>query len=116
MTKHTQGPLEVREEQKFPFRIQIINHMGDIVFSEDRYALSTQCKSSRDCMVGVGFSQGKSKTEAVKGNERQLADSYLRAAAPELLEALEGCISDIESEGYRAGDEAYAAIAKAKGE
>lgn len=47
--------------------------------------------------------------------ETSKANAHLIAAAPSLLAALEWCIADIEDTGIHASDEAYTAVAQAKG-
>lgn len=90
--KHTPGPLFVVHVDKYPFDIQIQDAHGNVIHQEPRYAHSTQARSIADVMSGVGF-RGKEKDEAVAANARQLADICLRAAAPDLLEALRSTIN-----------------------
>ena len=86
MSKHTPGPLFVVQPEKWPFDIQTIDASGNVVFSERRMAYGSNQKTVADVMHGHGFKD--KRDEAVEWNARQLADAYLRAAAPELLEAL----------------------------
>lgn len=86
-SKHTPGPLFVRQPEKFPFNIEVVNEAGDVVFSERRYAYASGQESVQDVMAGVGF-KAADRADVIDANQRQLADAFLRAAAPELLEAL----------------------------
>lgn len=85
--KGTPGPLTVRQQNKWPFDIEIVDASGEVVFTEKRFAYSTSHKSLEDVMNAVGIS-GANSNLAIEGNARQLADAYLRAAAPDLLDAL----------------------------
>lgn len=85
MSKHTPGPLTVRQSEQWPFDIQIVDESGNVVFQESRYAYGTGQKTIEDVMTGYGFT--KDRDAVIESNERQLADAMLRAAAPELLEA-----------------------------
>lgn len=87
-TKFTPGPLSVRQPEKWPFNIEIIDAHGKVIFEERRYAYSTSHKSIEDVMTAQGF-RLEDVAPAVNGNERQLADSHLRAAGPELVDALQ---------------------------
>lgn len=51
----------------------------------------------------------------IEVSERDEANAYLIAAAPELLEALEGLVENIPHHDSVSWDKAHAAIAKAKG-
>ncbi|HEX8894413.1 MAG TPA: hypothetical protein VF783_13875 [Terriglobales bacterium] len=86
-TKHTSGPLFVRQPAKWPFRIEIVDAAGEVVHSEARYAYSTKHETIEDVMTAHGFHRDDVDA-AVAGNERQLADAHLRAAAPDLLDVL----------------------------
>lgn len=116
MSKHTPGPLFIKQPNKWPFDIQTVDANGDVVFSERRMAYGSNQKTIADVMDGYGFKD--KRDEAVEWNARQLADAYLRAAAPELLEALESVLSNcLDSQGLvSAHAKARAAISKAKGE
>ncbi len=97
--KHTPGPWEIGDENNQHIEICI----GDAVANldrQDRYGLH------------MCFSR-----------EEMRANGHLIAAAPELLEALEKIANRYTAEDYPAGckerfigDDARAAIAKAKGE
>jgi hypothetical protein len=112
--KHTPGPLFVRQPEKWPFHVEIVNEAGEIVASEHRYAYSTSHNTINDVMTARGFRMDDAD-KAIAANERQLADAYLRAAAPELLEALQEAFH-LDELGDAWFDRARAAIAKARGE
>jgi hypothetical protein len=113
MGKHTPGPLFVVQPEKWPFDIQTVDANGNVVFSERRMAYGSNQKTIADVMDGHGFKD--KREEAVEWNARQLADAYLRAAAPDLLQALQ----KIHANGYTNmadHDMVASAIAKATGE
>lgn len=93
--KHTPGPLIVRQPESFPFDIQIVDSNGDVVFRESRYAYATKQETVKDVMQGHGFPFNQ-RDAVIEANERQLADARLRAAAPDLLDALNEMLNDIE--------------------
>lgn len=118
--KFTAGPLFVRQPAKWPFNIEIVDANGTVVFDERRYAYSTNHKSIEDVMTAYRFDRDDVDS-AVAGNERQLADAYLRAAAPELFDALRLCYDHCrlyhpEVERNNVGEAVRAALAKALGE
>jgi hypothetical protein len=96
--KFTKGPLFVVQPDKWPFNIEIVDTAGELVFEERRHSYSTSHKTVEDVMNCVGFHNTRDGPEfadrAIAANERQLADAYLRAAAPDLFEALRLMISD----------------------
>jgi hypothetical protein len=94
--KHTPGPLKVVQVKSWPFDIQIVNQQGCVVFLEGRYSYSSKQESLEDVMTGYGFPK-EDKEAVVSANEEQLANAYLRAAAPDLLEALRICEGNITS-------------------
>jgi hypothetical protein len=112
--KHTPGPLFVRQPEKWPFNIEIVDAAGAVVFEERRYSYSTSHTTINDVMTASGFRMEDAEL-AITGNERQLADAYLRAAAPELFEALEDAILHLWP-NTEAANKARAALAKARGE
>lgn len=119
--KHTPGPLVVRQPEMFPFDVEIVEASGNVVFQESRCAFSTKQKTVEDVMQGHGFPVDQ-RDAVIAANERQLADMHLRAAAPDLLKALEDCVAvmDRELAGLKVIQPelsaARAAIAKATGE
>lgn len=132
-TKHTPGPLKVFPSNQWPFNINICNESGDVV---DVIRLPAHSTKHRNFYEALSF-HGADHSEAEfcrEANLRALADAHLRAAAPELLEALQriekriayyasmaaGDAPNIEQWAYtdQSGDMAIvrAAIAKAIGE
>ncbi len=114
MSGHTEGPLYVMQLDVFPFLITTVDKDGNEIFCETRYAYGTGQKTVDDVMNGSCFSNPEGRSAAVESNERQLADAYLRAAAPDLLAALQGVlrVADRQTDEF---DAARAAIAKAEG-
>lgn len=120
--KHTPGPLVVSVETEWPFKIVTKNAAGDVVFADDMPCHSTSHKSVADVMAGTGIDP---KWNAPENNARAVADAVLRAAAPELLEALRevlkhekwhAAVADEVTPAARAAiKQADAAIAKATG-
>lgn len=88
MSAHTPGPLFVKQENKWPFSIRTVNFDGQEVFFEGRHAYGTCQKTVAEVMEGTCFKNSETRMAAVESNARQVADAYLRAAAPELLSAL----------------------------
>lgn len=95
MDKHTPGPLTVKVCDEWPFHIQTLNAAGDVVFSRHLPAYSTRQESAKQAMAGKFM--GDTQAEAAAANQKALADEILRAAAPELLEALEVICNSIET-------------------
>jgi len=85
--KHTPGPLTVRVSERWPYDIETVNADGDVVFFDRMPAYSTAMRSHEDLWKGVGFPARK-REEVVEVNRRAVADATIRAAAPDLLEAL----------------------------
>lgn len=98
--KHTPGPLFVSQPEKFPFPVQIVNEAGEVVFSEPRHSYSTKHKTVQDVMEARDMRYPKCEPDfvdnCIAANERQLADAYLRAAAPEMLATLKGLLESID--------------------
>lgn len=117
--KHTPGPLHVETHDSWPFDINICDADGAIVDVIRLPSQSTRHRTFTEALncVGVDHSEADRCRDA---NRRALADAYLRAAAPELLEALQAVVSQLEGHDLHNGDvsainNAYAAIAKATG-
>ncbi len=87
MSKHTAGPWVVEDDAS-------------------RYADSKGCYYIRDAVGHVGRTQAR-------GEEKNLANARLMAAAPDLLEALKEVLA-ISDRKHDAWDKAHAAIAKAE--
>lgn len=85
-TSHTPGPLTVRVDDELPFTIRTFNSSGECIFARDMPAWSTNQTSSAQAMRGAGLLQDKDA--AIAANRRAVADETLRAAAPDLLDAL----------------------------
>lgn len=90
IVSHTPGPLFVRQPDKWPFHILTVNEQGQDIFSEHRHAYGTNQATVAEVLSGSCFGNPETRAAAVESNGRQLADAYLRAAAPELLAALQG--------------------------
>lgn len=86
-TPWTPGPLTVQVSPRWPFDIETINADGELVFCDRMPAHSTSMRSLDDFWLGVGF-KGAEREEVIVANRRALADATIRAAAPELYEAL----------------------------
>lgn len=114
MIKHTPGPLFVKNDEKHT--ISIVDGKGRVVHGEYRQAWSSSQKTVEDVMTGRHMND---QCAAVEANARQLADMYLRAAGPELFDAVNLVL---KSFAYRPGEgpEWYEACrlatGKAKGE
>lgn len=124
-TKWTSGPLHVVQQENWPWQIEVHDAEGNCVSTEQRTAYSSRHKTLNDVMTGYDMPDVQ---EAVFLNERQVADMQLRAAAPELYEALEEVLScDVyaDAEGLLkieysldsdVSQKARNALAKARGE
>lgn len=112
--QHTPGPLHVVTSNSWPFDISICDARGAVVDVLRLPAHSTAHKTFADALNyrGVDHSEAGRCREA---NQRALADAHLRAAAPELLEALQSVLANsLDSQGLAdAHKQARAAIAKA---
>jgi len=86
-TKYMPGPFTVTQPEVWPFDIEVIGPDGNLAWSERRYAHVSRQNSVDECMRAVGFPYDE-RPEIESRLKRQLADVTLRAAAPELLEAL----------------------------
>jgi hypothetical protein len=122
MNKHTPGPLTVRIDDQWPFAIKTFNANGEVVFVRDMPSHSTKHKCAADALEGRGMEYGD---EARVVNARAVADATLHAAAPDLLEVLQGMCSvwatvcnskGWEPEHVTQYTDARKAIAKALGE
>ena len=123
--KHTKGPLFVSVENLWPFNIVTKNSEGEVVFSKGMPCYSTSQKNAAEAISGKRMNP---EYEAERHNRRAIADEVLRAAAPDLLEALrvaEKKLVELENEVSGGDDEIYvegailtvrAAIAKATGD
>ena len=114
MSAHTPGPLFVSVEPRWPFRIITTDLAGDVVFSREMPSNSTAHRTSQEAMDGKGLPP---EWNAGERNRRALADEYVRAAAPDLLKALEFVMDRLvdKHETDEAAVAARAAIAKATG-
>lgn len=111
---HTPGPLFVEQPGNWPFNILIVDGAGNEIFFERRHAYGSNQSTVAEVMTGSCFSNPETRAAAIESNGRQLADAYLRAAAPCLLAALKGVlrVADRQTDEF---DAARAAIAKAEG-
>lgn len=122
MNKHTPGPLHVIQLDKWPFNISIVDANGNEIFFDHRHAYGSTQYTVAEVMAGSCFDNQETKAAAIESNARQVADAYLRAAAPDLLAALRDLLKypagDYSSHGDF--DAAYAAakaaVSKATGE
>ena len=87
-TKHTPGPLSVAVGTKWPFDILIVNQSGDVVYRESLPCHSSKDKNFEEALNCWNF-KASEQEEYAAINHRAVADAYLRAAAPDLLEALQ---------------------------
>ena len=86
-TKHTPGPLSVSFSTKWPFEILIINESGGVVYRESLPCHSSKDKNFEEALNCWNFKASEGKEYAAI-NHRAVADAYLRAAAPDLLDEL----------------------------
>jgi hypothetical protein len=124
MSGSTPGPLSVRQSEKWPFDLEIIDEEGNVILHERLHSHSTDQKTITDAMSGKYM--GKHEELAAKVNQKQLANMRLWAAAPDLLAALQLVIKYDECDSDRGVDmmllyaeaiqAARAGIVKATGE
>lgn len=110
---YTRGPLTVEIEQCFPFDIVTLNSQGGVEFRRRMPAHSTRQACAEQCMAGMYMKSYQE--DAVLLNARAVADERLRAAAPELLEALRIAVRQNSHDMLMTGEElrlCEAAIAK----
>ena len=116
MSKHTPGPLSVSFGTKWPFEILIINESGGVVYRESLPCHSSKDKNFEEALNCWNFKASERKKYAAAINHRAVADAYLRAAAPDLLEALKRCKFDSLNMTLEDREFCRAAISKATGE
>ena len=88
MSKHTPGPLSVSFSTKWPFGILIINESGGVVYRETLPCHSSKDNNFEEALNCLNF-KASEQEEYAAINHRAVADAYLRAAAPDLLAALQ---------------------------
>jgi len=111
--KGTPGPLHVQQDSQWPYNIRVCEHSGATIYSEHLICSSSSWKGLDDARNLVGI-YGVERDEWSALMERQMADMQLRAAAPDLLEALEGAIGALEQDldaGRDSGDADWEGIA-----
>ena len=86
-SKHTPGPLSVSFGTKWPFEILIINKSGGVVYRESLPCHSSKDKNLEEALNCWNF-KASEQEEYAAINHRAVADAYLRAAAPDLLNEL----------------------------
>lgn len=86
-TKHTPGPLSVSFGTKWPFEILIIDKSGNAVYQESLPCYSSKDKNFEEALNCWNFKASEQEKYA-EINHRAVADAYLRAAAPDLLNEL----------------------------
>jgi len=127
--KHTKGPLTVALSKERPFDIETRDASGALVFRRHLPCTSSDDLTPEEAMACVHFKDKEGCFSPAYGkaqNKRALADEIIRAAAPDLLAALEGIRKTLAS-GMTAGntqamiwymecatESAAAAIAKAR--
>ena len=115
MSDFTPGPLSVSFGTKWPFEILIINESGGVVYREGMPCHSSKDKNFEEALNCWNFKAGERK-EYAEINHRAVADAYLRAAAPDLLDALKRCKFDSLNMTLEDREFCRAAISKATGE
>ena len=86
-TKYTPGPLSVSFGTKWPFEILIINESGAVIYRESLPCHSSKDKNFEEALTCLNFKSSEQEKYA-EINHRAVADAYLRAAAPDLLNEL----------------------------
>ena len=123
ISKYTPGPLSVSFGNKWPFEILISNESGAVVYRERLPCNSSKDKNFEEALNCRNF-KASDQEEYAAINHRAVADAYLRAAAPDLLEALQDVDDLWAHHSIAHGDgkisplheKVIAAIAKATGE
>ena len=123
MSKHTPGSLSVSFGTKWPFEILIINESGSVVYRDTLPCHSSKDKTFEEALNCWNF-KASEQEEYAAINKRAVADAYLRAAAPDLLAALQDVDALWMHHSIAHGDgkisplheKVIAAIAKATGE
>ena len=115
MTMHTPGPLSVSFGTKWPFEILISNESGAVVYRQSLPCHSSKDKNFEEALNCWNF-KASEQEEYAAINHRAVADAYLRAAAPDLLEALKRCKFDSLNMTIEDLEFCRAAIARATGE
>ena len=123
MSKHTPGPLSVSFGTKWPFEILISNESGAVVYQQSLPCHSSKDKNFEEALNCWNF-KASEQEEYAAINKRAVADAYLRAAAPDLLAALQDVDALWMHHSIAHGDgkisplheKVIAAIAKATGE
>ena len=93
--KFTPGPYTLKQEDAWPFYVDIVSANGDVILRQDRAAYSSSQKNLAECLDGVGF-KGEEREAVIKAIEEQIATMRLFATAPDLLEALIEAVEDLE--------------------
>ena len=91
---HTPGPLTVKVSDKWPFDIETIGADGLVKFVTRMPFHSTSDRRAEDAIECKNFKQSE-REEYSAINRRAIADDVLRAAAPELLEALQKLLPEM---------------------
>ena len=123
MSDFTPGPLSVSFGIKWPFEILIINESGAVVYRDTLPCHSSKDKTFEEALNCLNF-KASEQEEYAAINKRAVADAYLRAAAPDLLAALQDVDALWMHHSIAHGDgkisplheKVIAAIAKATGE
>ena len=123
MSKHTPGPLSVSFGTKWPFEILIINESGSVVYRDSLPCHSSKDKTFEESLKCWNF-KASEQEEYAAINKRAVADAFLRAAAPDLLAALQDVdalwthhsIAHSDGKISPLHEKVIAAIAKATGE
>ena len=123
MSDFTPGPLSVSFGTKWPFEILISNESGAVIYRESLPCHSSKDKNFEEALNCWNF-KASEQEEYAAINHRAVADAYLRAAAPDLLEALQVMVRDYTAAHADSGSlemqpallQASQAIARATGE